>query len=214
MNPRRALFEALLAHWGTQHWWPADSPFEVMLGAVLTQNTAWTNVEKAIANLRRVDALQAQTIASMPVDELAELLRPAGYFNVKARRLQSYCRWFAAQGGLEALQLLPTDALRGALLGVHGVGRETADDILLYALYRPVFVIDAYTRRLCSRLGISQETDYERLRAEFERELSADVPLFQEFHALIVIHAKEVCRSRPRCTECCLRERCAFAVAA
>jgi endonuclease-3 related protein len=211
MNARRlrAVYERLHGHHGPQHWWPGDTPFEVMVGAVLTQNTAWRNVERAIANLSSARCLDARKIMHLPLKRLAELLRPSGYFNVKARRLRHFCEWLLARGGVPAVKAMNTHALRHDLLAVHGVGPETADDILLYALHRPVFVIDAYTRRLFSRLGlIKGDESYEVLRAGMEAALGPDVPLYNEYHALIVRHAKEVCQTRPRCEACCLRRSC------
>jgi len=179
-----------------------------MVGAVLTQNTAWLNVERAIDNLRRADLLSPEAIAALPPARLARHLRPAGYFNVKAKRLRALCLWLREQGDLRHLE---TESLRERLLEVHGVGPETADDILLYAFARPVFVIDAYTRRLFGRLGyLDPGLPYERLRRGFERALGAEVALFNEYHALIVVHAKESCRPRPRCENCCLGRVCAF----
>jgi len=205
----RAVYRVLLRAYGRQHWWPGDSPFEVMVGAVLTQNTAWGNVERAIDNLKRAGALSAEAIVSLPQARLAELLRPSGYFNVKARRLRQLCAWYLASGGVEALAALATPRLRPALLAVGGVGPETADDILLYAFSRPVFVIDAYTRRLFGRLGlVDPDAPYEGLRARFEGGLGRRAALFNEYHALIVRHAKDVCRPQPRCAVCCLREQC------
>lgn len=204
------VYRRLHAAHGPQHWWPAkDGPFEVMAGAVLTQNTAWTNVERAIANLNRQRALTPRAILNAHPKRLASWLKPSGYFNVKAKRLRSFCRWYLAQSGLKALQALPTAELRTALLGVHGVGPETADDILLYAFARPVFVIDAYTRRIFKRLGlIDGAEDYETLRALFERHVKKNVARYNEYHALIVRHGKEVCRPRPRCSACCLANGC------
>ena len=211
MNAKRlrAVYDRLHRHHGPQHWWPGDTPFEVMVGAVLTQNTAWRNVERAIANLIAARCLDARKIVRLPLKRLAELLRPSGYFNVKARRLRHFCEWLQARGGVAAVKAMDTHTLRHDLLAVHGVGPETADDILLYAVHRPVFVIDAYTRRLFSRLGlIKGDESYEMLRAGFETALGPDAPLYNEYHALIVRHAKEICRPRPRCAVCCLRQRC------
>ncbi|HEY5720277.1 MAG TPA: endonuclease, partial [Gammaproteobacteria bacterium] len=178
----RAVYRRLLERYGPQHWWPAESPFEVMVGAVLTQNTAWSNVERAIANLRAADALSAERILALGPAELAARLRPSGYFNVKAARLRHFCSWYLEQGGRARLARWGTGRLRDALLGVHGIGAETADDILLYAFARPVFVIDAYTRRLCARLGLARgDEPYEVLRAAFEQALGPDVPLFNEY---------------------------------
>ena len=211
MTPRqaRAVFDRLLAQHGPQHWWPGDSPFEIMVGAVLTQNTAWRNVERAIDYLRAAGLLDAAYILACDDDRLARLLRPSGYFNVKATRLKALCRWILDAGGVEALGRWPTDRLRHGLLAVKGVGPETADDILLYAFERPVFVVDAYTRRLFSRLGLcAPDVGYEALRHAFERVLPPDVALFNEYHALIVAHGKDVCRPRPRCGECGLQRSC------
>lgn len=210
--PRRALqrlYERLLAAYGPQHWWPADSAFEVMVGAVLTQNTAWRNVERAIANLKGAGALDPAAIAALPTADLAALIRPAGYFNVKAQRLQAFCRFLRDQGGEAALAMLSTSELRHRLLAVHGIGPETADDMLLYAFGRPVFVVDAYTRRLLQRLGLATGAEgYEALRAGIENALGSDAPTFNELHALIVHHAKMACSARPRCGDCCLRRIC------
>ncbi len=209
------VYQRLRAAHGPQHWWPADDgPFEVMAGAVLTQNTAWTNVERAIANLRRARALNARAILAAHPRRLARWLKPSGYFNVKAKRLRAFCRWYREQGGLKTLQALPTTELRAALLAVHGVGPETADDILLYAFARPVFVIDAYTRRIFQRLGlIDGDEGYETLRALFERAVRKNVARYNEYHALIVRHGKEICRTRPRCGICCLAGACPSKVA-
>jgi len=215
LPPRRlrAVYRRLLARHGPQHWWPARTPFEVLVGAVLTQNTAWRNVERAIANLDAAGALAPEPLLALPPERLAELLRPSGYFNVKAGRLRAVVTWYRDAGGHPRLRRRTTHALRDALLALHGVGPETADDILLYAFARPVFVIDAYTRRLLARLGLaSGDEPYETLRAAFEHALGADVPLFNEYHALIVAHAKHHCRPRPRCGGCPLRALCPAAV--
>jgi endonuclease-3 related protein len=212
MSPRpglRAIYRTLTRRFGPQHWWPAQTPFEVMVGAVLTQNTAWSNVEKAIANLRARDRLDADAIVRARHDHLACWLRPSGYFNIKARRLKNFCRWYLDAGGYARLQALDTPALRAALLSVNGVGHETADDILLYAFGRPVFVIDAYTRRLYGRLGLfAGDEPYDELRLATEAALGRDAAALNEFHALIVRHAKEHCRVRPACGGCALRQYC------
>ncbi|BAV33363.1 HhH-GPD family protein [Sulfuricaulis limicola] len=184
-----------------------------MVGAVLTQNTAWTNVEKAIVNLKQAKALSPEAIMMAHPKRLATWLRPSGYFNIKARRLKAMCRWVVQQGGVRRLAKRATPELRHALLGVHGIGPETADDILLYAFRRPVFVIDAYTRRIFARLGlITGDEPYETLRSLFENGLGSSAPLFNEYHALIVIHGKEVCRKRPLCGNCPLTDECPSAV--
>ncbi len=206
----RDIFDRLLNRYGELGWWPADTPFEVMVGAVLTQNTAWTNVERAIVNLKQAGVLHLRGILELPQPELAQLIRPSGYYNVKAERLHNLCRFLADNGGEATLRETDTVAAREQLLSIKGVGAETADDILLYALNRPVFVIDAYTRRIFSRLGLLQGTaGYEEIRLGFEQALKPDVPLFKEYHALIVRHAKEACNKKPHCTECCLGPVCA-----
>lgn len=206
------LYQRLFDHFGPQHWWPAETPFEVMVGAILTQNTAWTNVEKAIADLREADSLSLDAIIGAEPTQLAEWLRPSGYFNIKAKRLQNFCRWYVARGGFDELQKLDTKTLRHALLSVNGVGAETADDMLLYALNRPVFVVDAYTRRLFTRLGLIEGGEgYEHLRHLVEKHLGHGkraTKLFNELHALIVAHAKAFCLKRPRCKGCPLSRRC------
>lgn len=206
------VYKRFLNRYGPQHWWPAETPFEVMVGAVLTQNTSWTNVERAIVNLKQSGALDPDTIVRAEHAKLADWLRPSGYFNIKAKRLRNYCAWYLEQGGFEELDRLETHALRHAVLSVNGVGYETADDILLYAFQRPVFVIDAYTRRLYSRLGLIQgDEGYEQLRHFSETGLGRvkdKVPVYNEFHALIVRHAKEHCHKRPECSGCCVGKFC------
>lgn len=208
----KKIYNALYRYHGPQDWWPGDSPFEIMVGAVLTQNTAWVNVERAINNLLEADALSAETILEAHPTRLASWLKPSGYFNIKAKRLKNYCRWYLQNDAYPALCKWSTEALRTGLLSVNGVGPETADDILLYAFDRPVFVIDAYTRRLFKRLGmIEGEEGYEGLRRFFESGLKNSterVRLFNEYHALIVIHAKDFCKTRPVCNECCLAGVC------
>jgi endonuclease-3 related protein len=202
----KTLYRRLFDHYGPQHWWPADSPFEVMVGAVLTQNTAWTNVERAIDNLRQAGLLDPAAMAGLTPAQLAQHIRPSGYFNVKAKRLHSLCLWLLSERVADDLE---TDQLRQRLLAIHGIGPETADDILLYAYERPVFVIDAYTRRLFSRLALLDgDLPYEALRAAFEQVLPKEVALFNEYHALIDRHAKLVCRPRPRCEACFLCHDC------
>ncbi len=203
------VYARLFAANGRQRWWPGDTAFEIMVGAVLTQNTAWTNVERAIANLKKAGVLSPQAVVKAHPRRLAGWLKPSGYFNVKARRLRAMCRWLVEQGGVRKIAKWPTHELRRALLAVHGIGPETADDILLYAFRRPVFVIDAYTRRIFQRLRlIAGNEDYETLRQIFETALDPDAQLFNEYHALIVAHGKDVCKKRPLCGNCCLAEHC------
>jgi endonuclease-3 related protein len=208
-NKYQRIYDILNSHYGPQHWWPADSPFEVMVGAVLVQNTAWKNASTAISSLKKAGMMSPSAIQKTPVGHLASLIVSCGYFNIKAKRLSALCEWLVDQGDIDLLKRLPLKSLRKDLLGVYGIGPETADDILLYALDKPAFVIDAYTRRLFSRLGLVQyDAGYEELRTGFEQALDTDVGLFNQYHALIVVHAKDVCRNNPVCEACCLNEEC------
>jgi len=205
------VYKKLLKHYGRQYWWPADSPFEVMVGAILVQNTAWSNVERAISNLKSHSCLTPKNILQTAQTDLAEWLKPSGYFNIKMQRLRNFCQWYVDAGEFSVLSGVETNALRKKLLTINGVGPETADDILLYAFERPVFVIDAYTRRIFSRLGLlNANKGYELLRHQFEANLKSDVTIFNEYHALVVCHAKHVCKKRPDCTGCCLAGYCLF----
>lgn len=200
------LFQKLLSAYGPQQWWPAESPFEVMVGAILTQNTAWERVEAAIANLRQQALLDPQRMVELEQSQLAEVIRPSGYFNLKAKRLQAYCTWYLQHA--QKLEEIEMEALREALLEVHGVGPETADDILLYALDRPVFVVDAYTRRIFQRVGwLEGEESYLQVQLMVEQSFAGlsslqQVDAFKEFHGLMVEHAKRHCRKRPTCEGC------------
>lgn len=199
------IYSRLLSAFGRQHWWPGDGPFEVMIGAILTQNTNWGNVERAIKNLKRAKALTPAAIHEMSHERLAELIRPAGYFNVKAKRLKAFIEFFINRysGRVSRMRKVDTETLRRELLGVNGIGPETADSILLYALERPVFVIDAYTKRVLSRHGIMDGSEsYERFQELFHTALSCDVQLFNEYHALLVRLGKDFCKPRPRCEGC------------
>jgi endonuclease III related protein len=205
------IFDLLLDRYGPLSWWPAETPFEVCVGAILTQNTNWGNVEKAIANLRREGALSVETLRELPRERLAELIRPAGFFNVKTDRLTAFIDWLQERYGgiLERMFAGDWGELREELLRVKGIGRETADSILLYAGQKPTFVVDAYTVRLFSRLGlVAGKAGYEEVRALFMANLPGDVALFNEYHALIVQHGKEHCRSKPRCPGCSLHLLC------
>ena len=199
------IYARLAAHYGPTHWWPGDSAFEIAVGAVLTQNAAWTNVEKAIANLKQAGLLTPQAILACSGPVLEEALRPSGYFRVKAQRLRSFCAFLVKRydGDMARMAERPLDTLRPELLGVKGIGPETADDILLYACEKPVFVVDAYTRRILARHGLAP-TDifYEDLRALFEDHLDPDVAMFKEYHGLIVYAGKHFCRRTPKCEGC------------
>lgn len=199
------IYDLLFERFGPQKWWPGDTPFEVMVGAILTQNTNWANVERAIANLKKAKALAPDKLHKLDIRKLAELIRPAGYFNIKAGRLKSFIDWLFENyaGKLQNLKKVPTDRLRRELLSIKGVGPETADSILLYALSRVVFVVDAYTARIASRHRlIDEDADYHRIQATFESNLPCDVQLFNEYHALLVRLGKEFCRPTPRCHGC------------
>ena len=206
------VFNKLYRHFGEQFWWPASSPFEVIVGAVLTQNTAWANVEKAVTNLKRRDLLHPEKISRLPLKDLEKLVYPSGFYRQKAKRLKSVSQYLekSCRGNWESFFSSPSLRLRRELLEINGLGPETVDSILLYAGRKPVFVIDAYTRRLSGRLGISQESDYEALRSFFENNLPRDTRLFNEFHALIVALAKNYCRLKPECPGCPLKKDCLF----
>jgi len=203
----REMYDRLLAHFGPQDWWPGETPFEVMVGAVLTQNTNWTNVAKAIDALRREGLLEPKALLAVPFDRLADLIRPAGYFRVKARRLINLLTWLEAEfdGDLDAMFATPADDLRERLLTVNGVGAETCDSILLYAGGIPTFVVDAYTCRVVVRHGLllPEEVTYDEVKALFEETLERDTAIFNEYHALLVAVGKHYCRPRPRCLTGC-----------
>jgi endonuclease-3 related protein len=205
-----AIYRKLYASFGPQHWWPAETPFEVMVGAILTQNTSWQNVERAIAGIKRERLLTAKKLWRLPQKKLARLLRPAGYYNLKAIRLKNFLGYFrqryAASPAKMRRAALPR--LREELLRVNGIGPETADSILLYALGKPVFVVDAYTKRVLSRHRLAgEDASYEEAQNLFMRKLKKEVKLFNEFHALLVKLGKDFCRKRnPRCHLCPLNK--------
>ena len=205
------IFDLLHSAYGPQTWWPADTPFEVIVGAVLTQNTAWRNVAQAIDNLKREGLLEARALLRAEPDRVKDLITPAGYYNVKYDRLMNLLRFLEGRGlDLERFRRLPLDELRAGLLEVKGVGPETADSILLYAFQRPVFVVDAYTRRLFSRLGYDwmEKASYDEVQGYFKAGLPEDTALYNEFHALIVVHSKDTCKKEPVCEGCCLISLC------
>jgi endonuclease III related protein len=203
------IYDILLKHFGPQDWWPGDTPFEVIVGAILTQNTNWTNVEKAITNIKNADLLTPDKLHHLEIAALAALIRPAGYFNIKAKRLKNFLDWFFENysGKLENLESIRTPQLREQLLSVKGIGPETADSILLYALNRSVFVVDAYTARICTRHHIIDEgSDYHQIQETFESNLPSDTQLFNEYHALLVRLGKDFCKPTPKCDECPLNK--------
>lgn len=202
----RGFYKTLFSAFGPQRWWPARTRFEVVAGAILTQNTNWTNVEKAIRNLKAAGLLTTQRMHDLSVHELARLIRPAGYFNIKAKRLKSFLNYLfdEHEGSFERFFKKRTDALRRELLSINGIGPETADSIILYAASRPVFVVDAYTKRILLRHGlIKGKADYDDMQRLFMESLLHDVKMFNEYHALIVRAGKEFCKkTKPLCEAC------------
>ena len=199
------IYELLLEAYGPQHWWPAESPLEVLVGAVLTQNTNWQGVEKAMASLKLHNLLNSHKLQAIPTEDLARLIKPAGYYNLKAHRLKNLIAFVteAYSGDLETMGQAETDRLRKELLAVNGVGPETADSILLYALEKPVFVVDTYTYRIMSRHGlVGEEVSYDELQQLFIQHLPVEVKLFNEYHALLVRVGKLHCRRQPHCQGC------------
>ncbi len=207
------VYDRLLDCYGPQHWWPAEEPFEVMVGAILTQSAAWINVEKAINNLKAAKALSPQTLRQLSLTEIAKLIHPCGYYNAKALKLKSLADWLGeyyhdALGGLFSSNI---HHLRQQLLSIHGIGEETADSIILYAANKPIFVIDAYTRRILNRLGLSPKgNSYTAYQSLFMENLPTEAKLFNEYHALLVRLGKSVCRNRPLCPQCCLSDTCLY----
>lgn len=203
------IYRLLFDRFGPQHWWPGDTQFEIIIGAILTQNTSWKNVEKAIANLKTANLMTPDALHRLTHEQLAELVRPAGYFNIKARRLKHFLDWLFENyaGQLSNLEQLETYRLREELLSVKGIGPETADSILLYAFERPVFVIDAYTARIaCRHHLIELGADYSQLQDLFQSNLPQDVNLFNEYHALLVCTGKDFCKPTAKCPGCPLEK--------
>lgn len=204
------IYHKLYSFFGSQHWWPADTPFEVMIGAILTQNTNWLNVEKAISNLKKHKLLQPHTLYKLSHKRLTELIRPAGYYNIKAKRLKSFLKFFIGHydGNVKKMSRIPISSLRQQLLFVNGIGPETADSILLYALNRPIFVVDAYTKRILLRHHFTgEDASYDKTQDLFMKNLKSGVKLFNEYHALLVKLGKEFClKNKPRCKICPLKK--------
>jgi endonuclease-3 related protein len=204
-NKLLRIYDKLYARFGPQHWWPGETPFEVTVGAILTQNTNWGNVEKAIENLKKEGALNPRSLHAMSRAHLASLIKPAGYYNIKARRLKNFVDFLFGEygGSMRKMRNEELTVMRGKLISVNGIGPETADSIMLYALEKPVFVIDAYTKRFLSRHTVmDHDSSYDRFREFFYSQLKREVSLFNEYHALIVRLAKEYCRTKPRCGGC------------
>ncbi|MFO7766695.1 MAG: endonuclease III domain-containing protein [Pelovirga sp.] len=207
------VYQRLCQGYCVDNWWPAQSPFEVAVGAFLTQNTNWNNVEKALANLQKAEALDLRLVAEMPLSDLEQLIRPSGFFRQKAQRLQCFCRHLLQQhdGSLDRLLQQDLAVARRELLSLAGIGSETADSILLYAGHHPSFVVDSYTRRFFGRLGLLHGSEsYDNIRALFMTQVQQDVPLYQHYHALIVTHCKEYCRKSPLCSDCLFADICHY----
>jgi endonuclease III related protein len=207
LNNRLAfIYKRLKKFYGPQHWWPADTPFEVVVGAILTQNTSWANVEKAIRNLRRAGGLSSpRKLYGMSVRKISHLIKPCGFYNLKTKRLRNFLNFLDAgyRSDLKKLGLLDNGKMRARLLAINGIGPETCDSIMLYAFNRPVFVVDAYTKRILSRHGlIPEKSSYEEVQDIFMKNLSRDSAMFNEYHALIVRLAKDFCRKKPLCGWC------------
>ena len=204
------VYRRLYDTYGRQGWWPGDSPFEVIVGAILTQSTAWTNVEKALAAMKAAECWSFEGIAALPEPELAAIIRSSGYYNAKARKLRAFANHVLSRGGLERLFAQDVASLRAELLSIHGIGEETADDIIVYAAEKPSFVIDSYTRRIVDRMGFAPAgRSYGSYQSLFHENLQKDAELFNEFHALLDHHAKVTCVKRePRCLRCCLAVFC------
>lgn len=200
------IYSKLYAHFGPQFWWPAQTAFEVIVGAILTQNASWSNVEKAIANLKKHKLLEPRKIYSLKQGTLAQLIRSSGYYNIKARRLKEFLKFFINNYGasIKKISKVKFSILRQELLSIKGIGPETADSILLYALNKPIFVVDAYTKRIFSRHKLLRDAaSYAEAQDLFMAELKKDTKLFNEYHALLVALAKAYCsKSRPKCSVC------------
>lgn len=199
------IYDSLYKAFGPQHWWPGDTPFEIAVGAILTQNTNWGNVEKAINNLKKEKVLNSRALHAMSHRHLASLIRPAGYFNIKAKRLGNFLTYLSNhyRGSMKRMKKADSDLLREELLAVNGIGPETADSILLYALDKPVFVIDAYTKRVLQRHGlIADKASYHDMQDLFHNNLPRNTEMFNEYHALLVMVGKHYCKPKPACTGC------------
>lgn len=201
------IYNLLLTAYGPRKWWPAKTAFEMMVGAILTQNTTWNNVNKAIANFG--DKLAPEFIESASPEELAEIIRPSGYYNQKAVSLKALTGWFKKYAyDVQKVKKVDGEILREELLAVKGVGRETADSVLTYALEKPFFIIDAYTRRILSRVGYEFPKTYDQVRLKIEASIPKDLYIYNEFHALLVEEAKRYCKKKPQCEECSLASIC------
>jgi len=213
MDRARDAYERLLRHYGPQHWWPAETAFEAIVGALLMQQTAWRNVEVAIGNLRRARILEVRALAEAPVSVIRRQVRIAGLYRTKPARLRAFCRHLLDRSGGDLTRYFarPTEVVRADLLAQDGVGPETADSILLYAGGHPVFVVDAYTERIGRRIGLFRTGEYRAIQRYFEQHVPRDLATYQEYHALLVRHAKTLCRrTNPACPQCPVQSLCDF----
>ncbi|NJD56029.1 MAG: endonuclease III domain-containing protein [Nitrospirae bacterium] len=204
-NVLETIYASLYGAFGPQHWWPGETPLEIAVGAILTQNTNWKNVEKAIQNLKTNKVLSARALHTIDPAALASLIRPAGYYHVKTGRLKNFIGFLVAEyrGSVKLMARETLPVIRNKLLSVNGIGQETADSMLLYALGLPVFVIDAYTKRILSRHGIlGHDLPYATYQHLFHSGIRNNVRLFNEYHALLVRLAKDFCRTTPCCNRC------------
>lgn len=207
------IYNILYKMYGPQNWWPADTPFEVIVGAILTQNTSWTNVEKAIKNLKQAKKLTLKRLNSLKANQLSLLIRPCGYHNIKAKRLKNFVTYVVKTYNADLNNLFshPIKRLRAELLNINGIGPETADSILLYAAGKPVFVVDAYTMRIFQRQGLlKKDAKYDTTQKLFKENLPKAAKLFNEYHALIVKHGKDICKKKPKCFKCAIHKECEF----
>ncbi|WP_010529167.1 endonuclease III domain-containing protein [Lentibacillus jeotgali] len=201
------IYSRLFKYYGPQKWWPADTSFEMMIGAILVQNTSWHNAEKALANIKPY--LAPELMEKLATGEMAEMIRPSGFFNVKAKRINAFLKWFKTYHcDIGVIKQIDRQRLRNELLNINGVGRETADVMLLYAFDKPIFVVDNYARRIFYRIGFNMPKTYDAFRNEVEGTMAGDLELFNEFHALLVEHAKSHCKKTPICEGCPLLEMC------
>jgi len=213
----KELFQELYENYGSQYWWPANSKFEVCVGAILTQNTAWKNVGLAIKNLKKAKLLSAEKMQSAEESKIAELIKPSGYYNQKSKALKFFCKHLAENYSFDLEKMFgkPISEIREELLAMHGIGKETADSIILYAANKPIFVVDAYAKRIMGRIyGKAHDLDfdsYDDLQKFFHENLKPNARIYNEFHALLVQHAKLYCKKEPSCGKCFLKKKCEFA---
>lgn len=201
------IYDKLFKHYSPQNWWPADTPFEMMIGSILVQNTNWRNVDKALLKLG--SHLEPEIIDRLTVEELGQLIRSSGFYNIKAKRIKAFMEWFRQYDyDIDRIKEMNKDKLRKELISIHGIGQETADVMLIYAFNQPIFVVDAYARRIFYRIGHDMPASYDGFRMLVDRQFPDDLTLYNEFYALLVAHAKQLCRFKPLCSDCPLLDIC------